>query len=631
MSDEQFLQHLHARFDDAHSGTPGASSPPPDLWNRILTDQHDGRAKTMNVTSTPDSMATSVTPVPRPWRIAHPEGSNPRSGRLTYAATAAILVLAMMGGLFIASQRSPDGNDFGDLRYAAQPVSPEASPITAIACDVEPMTVDEVMAVVENPYVNMDQQRLNIAGFPSFLTDEGGLLLLDDFGKPMDPGEEADARDATAVYLTCRQNGSLGQVFALMSPDKIQQTVFWQFPAFRAEEDVRAFLEAALPAPAQEVMFNPLFETDATIVPATGEGSALTWSPHPQYPVAYIGTQGIDASGNVLAVSDAHDNIEVIGEFEGRPPTLGAVSLVQYPGDARWYVNDAEIVRDVGSAMAPGAEEEPQSDPSVEGAASPEVAVCMAEPMTAETMLQLLEDPDAYAVEVLGVDSVTPEGATLLEDIRQDPESLVLASVTGDTGEAMLVLPQEGVLPAAGNYLDCWQQGSAGQTFSFMAPHMIAEYDRLVGLPRDGSDLQAMLDAPARDLPASDRIMPTFVLDEGRTITVADTGGTHGFAGPFGGFDVAFVATNTNDSDGNPLIGGNIDDRSLDWARPAVEVDGRMSFGALTLIRYPGTDQWLVYDHWIELDPEAVSADGQTLAHADLLRAIRLTPGSVSR
>ncbi len=31
-----------------------------------------------------------------------------------------------------------------------------------------------------------------------------------------------------------------------------------------------------------------------------------------------------------------------------------------------------------------------------------------------------------------------------------------------------------------------------------------------------------------------------------------------------------------------------------------------MSFGALTLVRYPGTERWLVHDHWIELDPAPV-------------------------
>jgi hypothetical protein len=561
----------------------------------------------MNATMSPE--IADIRPAPGSRRTIRQEGRSRRFPGFGYSAAAILLVLALFGGMFVANQRGPEDR-FGDLRYAAQPVSPEATATAAQQCDVEPLSVDEVMAIVEDPYVNLDAHRINIAGVPRFLAEPGELLIPaysePEVGEPLAPEVEREVREITATYLACRQHGTLGQVFSILSPNRLQQTVFGQFPGFRAEEDVRALLEVALDAPAQELMFHPVFEMDVTVLPATGEHTALAWSLYPSYPVAYIGTQVIDASGAVLTMSDARDIIEVKSDMEGMPPTLGAVSLIQYPGDDLWYVHDAEIVRDMESAVGPGAGEGPQGDDAPSASeSSTEAAVCEAEPVTADELLQLLDDPDAWTEHEFG-SSVTPDLSDLLKAIREEPESLVLASVSEDTDLAMLVLPQEGVLPSAQNYLDCWQQGTAGQAFSLQAPHMIAEYDDLVGLPRDTDTLQALLDAPARDLPASDRVMPTYVLDEGRVLTITGTDEPHGWAEPVDGFEVAFVTTHTFDGDGNGLIGGNVDDRSVSWAGPQAEVDGRMSFGALTLVRYPGTERWLVYDHWIELDPAPV-------------------------
>jgi hypothetical protein len=464
--------------------------------------------------------------------------------------------------------------------------------------------VDEVMALVEDPYVNMDYERLNIAGFPGFLTNPNDILILQQgFGTALEGEDEEDARKLTASYLACRSSGTLGQVFALMSPNKVQQTVFARFPAFRSEADVRSFLESSLNNPAQEVMFAPVFEKGAILIPATGPESALEHSFYPDYPVAYIGTQSTDASGNVLETSNARDVLQQTGEVGGPPQTLGAVSLIRYPDGDRWYVHDSEVIPVVDSAKSAATQ---QTDMAGVQTGTAETEACVAEPMSAADLSRLLDDPDRYLDQEFGSDALTAEGVDLLEDIRTEPESLVLASVTQSSDDVMLVVPQEGVLPAAETYLKCWQDGTAAQAFSLMSPHMIVEYDSDVGLPRESNALEALLDAPARDLPLSDRLMPTFVLDNGAAVVVADTGGTHGYAQLPGDVEVAFVATDTNDRDDNPLIGGNIDDRSLDWSQGAADVDGRMSFGALTLIRYPGSAQWLVYDHWIELDPGTI-------------------------
>lgn len=589
MNDDLFLDRLRDRFDDAHASTPGAGSPPPDLWTRVLSDHTTGRSRTVNATMSPE--IAEIRPAPRSRRTTRQEGRSRRSPGFGYAAAAILLVLALFGGMFVANQRGPEDR-FGDLRYAAQPVSPEATATAAQQCDVEPLSVDEVLAIVDDPYVGMDSQRMNIAGIPDFLDEEGSALILPDgVGAPPGPETEAEARKIVDDYLRCRETGTLGQVFALLSPNKVRQHVLAPFPTFRTEDEVRSYVESVFMSPSRDFLYSPLYEMGVTVVPATGEDSVLAFAFHPDYPTVWVGTQGLDEDGNVLAVSDAYDTMIKGRDLEGPERTFGAVSLIQYPGVDRWYVHDDEVFFRT------------DQDPTL---GTPAAAVCSVEPMTAEAVLAILDDSDAYAERTLGMDPMTPEGADVLEAIRDEPESLVLATVTSDSDPAMLVIPQEGVLPAAEFYLECWQYGSAAQAFALMAPHMIAEYDSLVGLPREAEELQALLDAPARELPVSDRIMPTFVLDDGREVTLADSEDPQGYASLPGGFEVTFVGTYMWDSIGTPLLGANIDDRARIWVGDDVEVDGRMSFGALTLVRYPGTERWLVYDHWIELDPAPV-------------------------
>lgn len=545
----------------------------------------------MNATMTSD--AIPVRPAPRSRRTIRLEEGGRRSRGLSYAAVAVLLILAMIGGVLFANRGGSGGNRFDDLRYAAQPVSPEASAVVAQGCDVEALTVDEVMAIVENPYANLDYQRLNVAGIPDFLTEGGEALILPQgHGSQMEPESKADARSVVTEYLRCRESGTLGQVFAYLSPNMIRQHVLEPFPTFRGEDEVRAYVEAVLTLPARNILYHPAFEMNVTVAPATGEDTALTFSLHPDYQVAWIGTEGIDEAGNVVAVSDAYDMLVKGQDLPGPNRTFGAISVIQYPGVDRWFVHDREVTFSSGQA-------------TLSGNSSSET--CPVEPVTTDEMLELLRDPNRYAAEKLGAGQMAPEGEEVIEAIRDEPESLVLASVTSDSETAMLVLPQEGVQPAAGLYLDCWQNGSAGQAFALMAPHMVAEYDDLVALPRDVGKLQEMLDAPARELPVSDRVMPTFVLDDGRAITLADPQDPYGYVSLPGGFEVVFVGTYLRDSSGTPILGANIDDRSRVWTDESVNVNSRMSFGALTLIKYPGTDEWLVYDHWIELEPTPMS------------------------
>jgi len=344
--EEAFLHGLRARFDQAHAETPRAAAPPSNLWSHVLVSHAQGKGNVMRATITAREIPGGAAPrLERTVRRMVPASSALPAAYLTAAV---MLIVALLGGIFVANDGWPNGSKDEVLHFAAQPVSPEATAMAMQACDVPSMTVDEVMAIVEDPYVNLDVQQLNTAGFPAFLTESvSAQVLMDGQGVPMVPQEETEARRVAGVYLSCLQHGTLGQVFALMSPNAVQNKIFGQFPTFRSEEDIREYVETTLPKPAAEALHMSAWPDNVTISLADGAGSALTDSLHEGYPVAYIGTQGTDANGNLLAVSDARDHVNLIQRINGVIPSIGAVSLIQYPGSDHWYVHDTVVTRDI--------------------------------------------------------------------------------------------------------------------------------------------------------------------------------------------------------------------------------------------------------------------------------------------
>lgn len=368
--EDAFLHDLRARFDHAHAQTPYATAPPSNLWNHVLTDHKQGKGNEMPATLIAREIPIDV--APRSGRAVRRMVSSPSPLTAAYA-TGVMLIVALLGGIFVANDRWSNGSDYEVLNFMADPTSPEASAMAEQACDTPSLTVDEVMAIVENPYVNLDVQQLNAAGFPAFLNDSmiDVLMLMDNQGESMTRESEAEARQVTDTYLSCLQHGTLGQVFTLMSPNAVQNTIFGQFPTFRSEEDIREYLDTTLSSPAADALHISAWPDNVTISVADGPGSALTQTLYEGYPVAYIGTQGTDANGNLLAVSDARDNVNLIRRIDGAIPSIGAVSLIQYPGSDRWYVHDRIITRDISG----GEPETPAASPVASMEATPATMV----------------------------------------------------------------------------------------------------------------------------------------------------------------------------------------------------------------------------------------------------------------
>lgn len=157
---------------------------------------------------------------------------------------AAALILAIAAGFWRAYNyfgpgASGDGTGVPHLAgLTAQDATPSGSPVrvdlpTAAECTVEPLTIDRVMGLVEDPY-NLDEM-VGTPGPPPPSVIEPSTY----------PTQEMlDEIDTVHRQLVaCAMAESPFQVWALVSAELIQDDVLWSLPVFADETEVRAYLE----------------------------------------------------------------------------------------------------------------------------------------------------------------------------------------------------------------------------------------------------------------------------------------------------------------------------------------------------------------------------------------------------
>lgn len=282
--------------------------------------------------------APSVTRLPDRSRI---------SRYLNIAASVAMLAAMVLGGWFVLGQLPP-GN--GGDRFAAL----QATPDIAQTCDVEPLTVDEVMAIVENPYSVAPD---GAWGTPS--PDDEGANTIDEgllespsmFRMPESPRAIADEqefaaiRSASSQYLNCSHSGTVGQVMRLMHPEMVQFYVLSNFPVYRDQAEVKAFVTNAIDLPFARV--SPAFREIAPeawptyqSMLATAERSRVRIADSTGFApmdnrVALVGVDTVDADGNVIGTTDWDATI-----LEGdAAQNNGGVSMIMVYAEATdtWY------------------------------------------------------------------------------------------------------------------------------------------------------------------------------------------------------------------------------------------------------------------------------------------------------
>ena len=302
----------HRWADDTRRSDPAASGPAAETWNRILrsTAQTQSRGGDMSSVAMSSSPQAAIVYDSRPYNRG-------QIGRyFNYAASLLIVFGVAFAGAFMAMQINQPGGSNGQFALFSQ--TDESA-----TCDVEPMTVDEVMEIVENPYHYMDESEFpNPIGSTTHETPwedeyqevQPRLPVSLNVGLDTEPTTTAfdQASEVIAEYVACLQtDGSVAMMLRFADPFSIQHHIRMEFPFYRTEDQVRPYVSEWI---ASGTIYHELsYER---------QGETLTYIPANDKEMA--GTQihdfGLGFDQVIYVGSEIYDeNGEFIGNFH---PTL---------------------------------------------------------------------------------------------------------------------------------------------------------------------------------------------------------------------------------------------------------------------------------------------------------------------
>lgn len=251
---------FHGWADDVQQRDSAAKGPADDLWNRVLHEQRRGAParRSEDMDSVIGKPIGAYAP-PRSNRTRRAEARpSSRSGTWFNAIAAALLIVTLGGGAYISSNGGfgfGGGGDEGG-RYAAQVVSPEASPASGNPmCNVEPLTTEEIVNIVENPNSYIPYGHF---GTPPPGEEESGAQDISEglMEIPTDilprpnasdlrvPTEDEfeTAQEIADHYYACMVHGTHAQLWALLNPHEVQRRILSQFPVYRDSESIREYV-----------------------------------------------------------------------------------------------------------------------------------------------------------------------------------------------------------------------------------------------------------------------------------------------------------------------------------------------------------------------------------------------------
>jgi hypothetical protein len=326
-----------------------ASRPEPGLWDRILESQVY-QEKEPVMSSTPIALSNP------PRRIdATPGTAAPRRkvGRWMNALAAVALIIVIGAGYWFSGY-GPGGGVNGDSpRYAAQAVTPQASPeAPGVGCDVKPLTTDEVMAIVRNPLNPLNEMGVILAASPEPLLEasDSAITQLPELGMEVTvPNEQefAAIEAAAQLYYDCLHNGSNSQIWALVAPAIVQASILDNFPVFRDEATIRAWVGESGPQPAASpFMYLDLlaqyrnddyrFEANPERADAVMLEAGRSQDPR----VVWIGTRVLSqGDGEIVSVTSPRPNGLRVGD------SGEVLVLMQWPGSDTWFVTGTASTR----------------------------------------------------------------------------------------------------------------------------------------------------------------------------------------------------------------------------------------------------------------------------------------------
>lgn len=245
MSDpETFLNDLQHHVDDVHTGLDRAGFPPAGLWNSV-------RLKATSESSKKETHIMNSVATYAPGPIASTDMMPPsREGFRHYvslASTFALVLTVALGGWFASMHLNQSGGSNGPFALIGQTDGDGT-------CDVNPMTVDEVMEIAENPYRYLDENDYptpwGSTNPPTPWQDDyqevhPNLPTSVAIGYGNEPTQAAFDQASAVIshYLTCIQtDGSVAMMLRFTDPFSIQHHIRTEFPFYRSEEQVREYV-----------------------------------------------------------------------------------------------------------------------------------------------------------------------------------------------------------------------------------------------------------------------------------------------------------------------------------------------------------------------------------------------------
>lgn len=330
-----FLKELRQRADRAHKSTDRADDAPPELWQRVRVQTKTEEEES----STMSSITLPAGPAPFSQPVA-PAKSRGVGHYANLAATIAIVIGVALAGWFATMQLNQPQ---GDFRFAMLPGTPE---VTSTTCDVEPMTLDEVMEIVENPYKYAEAETYgspNSSYAPWYHDYEVVQPMVSESLHPnygTVPTETAmeQALPVLDQYLACMETGTIAQALRFVDPFSIQAHVTDEFPFYRSEVEVRAYVSEWIESgPWPDDWHNEDTGVTLTFSPNRNTDEARTeivWLGLGFNQLLYIGSNVMDEQGNQLARHDA-----VFQDVDGEQQEVGVIYRMVYSDyTEQWYV-----------------------------------------------------------------------------------------------------------------------------------------------------------------------------------------------------------------------------------------------------------------------------------------------------
>ncbi len=336
MTDHE-LNELKHRVEGAHRAVPGAYAPAADVWQRARSQVSTNQKREEPIMSMTPTYSIPSTP----GRINTERNSNGLSRFVSMAATLAIVGFLAFGGWFAATNLPPTNNG---QQFALM----QATPTAAMSCDVESLTVDEVMLIVKNPYAYFATYVDSITHPQNELLElpYGPTAFELEMGERTKPAEvDFNATLAKAeTYLDCLPTATWGQLWALSDPFWVQHRILTQFPVFATEAEVEQYVTSMIDQPlatdhnpaddvfalleGQSISVNPDIDDAKTIWPGGSSGLLR--------PIIEFGIQVTDDSGEIVVKIDSEGNYEEWqpGSSRQRPRILVGQSMTS----GEWFV-----------------------------------------------------------------------------------------------------------------------------------------------------------------------------------------------------------------------------------------------------------------------------------------------------